>query len=221
MNFHNRNTKYVIRGFRAAVLYAGLILAWSAVCGQDVMAAGPGVGNGAASSNTGSGSYEYPGWNGSGNAYVSGPGGGFDSTYWGDWDDWYNDWYDDWYDGDDDDDPGYSYQPGWRYSPDGWWFQYPDGSWPANGWLYIRGSWYRFGQSGHLILGWHKEGDGSWYYLNPVDDGTLGAMRTGWQLVDGKAYYFSPKADGGQGKLLTNTTTPDGYQVGADGALVQ
>ena len=63
--------------------------------------------------------------------------------------------------------------------------------------------------------------DGYRYYLNPVDDGSLGAMRVGWQIIGGKAYYFNGSSDGTYGALLTNTTTPDGYRVGADGAMVR
>ena len=65
--------------------------------------------------------------------------------------------------------------------------------------------------------------DADWnrYYLNPVDDGTLGMMRTGWQVIDGKSYYFNTQSDGTMGRLYVDTTTPDGYRVGADGAMVQ
>ena len=73
---------------------------------------------------------------------------------------------------------------------------------------------------GHLKTGWLDK-DGYRYYLNPVDDGSLGAMRVGWQIIGGKAYYFNGSSDGTYGALLTNTTTPDGYRVGADGAMVR
>ena len=46
-------------------------------------------------------------------------------------------------------------------------------------------------------------------------------MRVGWQIIGGKAYYFNGSSDGTYGALLTNTTTPDGYRVGADGAMVR
>ena len=42
-------------------------------------------------------------------------------------------------------------------------------------------------------------------------------MATGWVDWNGKRYY----CDAADGKMLVNTTTPDGYTVGADGALVQ
>ncbi len=72
-----------------------------------------------------------------------------------------------------------------------------------------------------MLTGWYTDEGGLRYYLNPVDDGTLGTMRIGWQIVDGKAYYFNTMSDGYKGRLLINTTTPDGYKVGADGAWIQ
>lgn len=151
----------------------------------------------------------------------------FDPGYWGYWDD---DYWDDWDDDDDDDDydwwyynggPGVQYGQGWRYSPNGWWFQLYGGSWLSNGWQLIHSRWYRFDGSGYMITGWFTDSDGNRYYMNPVDDGTLGMMRTGWQVIDGKSYYFNPQSDGTMGRLYVNTTTPDGYQVGADGALIR
>lgn len=152
---------------------------------------------------------DYPGFNGSGTKQ-NGPIEGSVS-------------YDCWYDDEDSDDEGgpgaYSYKRGWRYSPGGWWFQYSDGSWPSNGWKYIDGRWYMFDIGGHMMTGWYTDGNGYKFYLNPTDDGTLGAMRTGWQIVDGKAYYFNTMSDGTQGRMLVNTTTPDGYHAGTDGIV--
>lgn len=51
-----------------------------------------------------------------------------------------------------------------------------------------------------------------WYYQN--DDGSY--QKNGWfQDRDGKWYYFDAN-----GYMLANTTTPDGYQVGNDGAMI-
>ena len=115
---------------------------------------------------------------------------------------------------------GGPYDRGWRYTPDGWWYRFDDGSWPANEWACIDSRWYYFNEGGHLRTGWLDK-DGYRYYLNPVDDGSLGAMRVGWQIIGGKAYYFNGSSDGMYGALLINTTTPDGYRVGADGAMVR
>ena len=51
-----------------------------------------------------------------------------------------------------------------------------------------------------------------WWYLN--DDGSWPS--DGWQLIGGKYYYFNSS-----GYMLADTTTPDGYRVGADGAWIQ
>ena len=57
---------------------------------------------------------------------------------------------------------------------------------------------------------WKQEGT-TWKYQQ--DDGTY--CNNGWQWIDGKCYYFD-----GNGYMLSNTTTPDGYQVDASGAWV-
>lgn len=57
---------------------------------------------------------------------------------------------------------------------------------------------------------WQQDSTG-WWYQN--DDGSYPASQ--WQEIEGKHYYF-----GVDGYMLSNTTTPDGYQVGADGAWV-
>jgi glucan-binding YG repeat protein len=77
--------------------------------------------------------------------------------------------------------------------------------------------------------GWQKDSTG-WRYLTPggypandwIRDNQhwfwfdeQGYMVTGWRLIGGKWYYFN-----GGGEMLENTTTPDGYSVGADGALL-
>lgn len=74
--------------------------------------------------------------------------------------------------------------------------------------------------------GWYYE-DGIWYLLDSDGD-----ERTGWQQVNGTWYYLSESGAmarnqwvgnyylGADGAMLTNTTTPDGYQVGADGAWI-
>ena len=57
--------------------------------------------------------------------------------------------------------------------------------------------------------------------MHNVSDGTLGHMYTGWHQISGKWYYFSTVAGGQLGAMLSNTTTPDGFQLGADGAWIQ
>lgn len=57
---------------------------------------------------------------------------------------------------------------------------------------------------------WMQDATG-WWYQN--DDG--GHTAGNWQTIDSKMYYF-----GADGYMLANTITPDGYQVGADGAAI-
>ena len=59
---------------------------------------------------------------------------------------------------------------------------------------------------------WKHESDGRWRYQN--EDGSYSSGQ--WQEINGKQYYF-----GADGYMMANTTTPDGYQVGDDGAWIQ
>lgn len=60
-----------------------------------------------------------------------------------------------------------------------------------------------------VYAGAWSQADGSWRYQK--DDGSYAR---GWmQSTDGKWYYFDAN-----GRMLTDTVTPDGYQVGPDGA---
>lgn len=56
---------------------------------------------------------------------------------------------------------------------------------------------------------WKQEGS-TWKYQN--DDGSFAA---GWNWIGGKCYYFDAS-----GNMLSNTTTPDGYQVNENGEWV-
>ena len=63
---------------------------------------------------------------------------------------------------------------------------------------------------------------GCWYYFDPVS----GLMRTGWQNINEKDYYLNPGVIAAGsfsvpvGALFTDTTTPDGFRVDANGARV-
>lgn len=113
----------------------------------------------------------------------------------------------------------------WILDATGWWIRLKDGTYPVNTWMYLDYNgvykWYRFDAAGYMSTGWYTDTDGRKYYLNPVSDGTKGAMLTGWQFIDGFWYYFNPVSDGTQGALLVNTTTPDGYVVNANGQWIQ
>lgn len=72
-----------------------------------------------------------------------------------------------------------------------------------------------------MVTGWFTDVAGNRYFLNPLSDGTLGRMMTGWVWIMDefgvqRCYYFNPNSDGYRGKLLTNTIV-EGYTVDADG----
>lgn len=60
-----------------------------------------------------------------------------------------------------------------------------------------------------MVLNDWREIDDEWYYFG--DDGI--SKQSTWVEIGGKWYYFDSWS-----KMLRDTTTPDGYQVGADGA---
>ena len=127
-------------------------------------------------------------------------------------------------------------------SADGW-YHFNSYGLMDTGWFKDEaGNWYycnteKDGFQGKMKTGWaYEPTDKNWYYLDPVS----GMMRTGWVEIDGKWYYFAAQAteptysydakaeqwnhiDNGvkpMGSMYANTTTPDGYKVGADGAWV-
>ena len=55
------------------------------------------------------------------------------------------------------------------------------------------------------------EDDTGWWYQNSDNS----YVKSGWYWIDGKSYFFSDS-----GYILTNTKTPDGYDVNASGAWV-
>lgn len=75
---------------------------------------------------------------------------------------------------------------------------------------------------------WKQDNIGYWYQN---DDNSY--PKNTWQAIDKKLYFFKDNgymADnqwvgnyyvGADGAMLTNTTTPDGYKVGADGVWIQ
>lgn len=119
----------------------------------------------------------------------------------------------------------------------GIWTQAADGRWLftaertyVNEWAYInnpyagalqpKASWFRFDANGYMVTGWFLDGDGNWYYLNPLSDGTKGKMIEGWHQIQGEWYYFNPVSDGTRGKLMVNTVIQGIYPVDADGKWI-
>ena len=94
----------------------------------------------------------------------------------------------------------------WLYDNGSWYYLKDSGS-MATGWLKDGGTWYYLKDSGSMATGWIKD-NGSWYYLKDS-----GAMATGWSKDNGKWYYLASS-----GNMLSNTRTPDGYYVDANGA---
>ena len=123
---------------------------------------------------------------------------------------------------------GYS---SWVSDNTGWWLKYADGSYAKGSittdaagkqieiphWEFINGKWFAFGASGYIITGWIYDPVYKYWFYIDVNRGML----TSWQLLNNKWYYFNPVSDGTRGRLFVNTTTPDGYKVGADGAWIQ
>lgn len=112
----------------------------------------------------------------------------------------------------------------WKQDLVGWWYCYPDKTFPNNGWAYLSfngtENWYYFDEKGYMLDGWVTH-DGSVYYLSTTSDGTRGQMYTGWRLIDGRWYYFNPQSGGPMGALLVNDIAPGGYVVGGDGGWIQ
>lgn len=126
------------------------------------------------------------------------------------------------------------YVDGWKQIGNFWFFFNADGTAKQNEWFQDGSNWYYCGNSCVAYSGWGKV-DGSWYYFSKANvmctgwirpsnsyyylDPTSGKMVTGWAQIGGKWYYFSTDSNN-LGAMLTSTTTPDGYQVGADGAMI-
>jgi glucan-binding YG repeat protein len=93
---------------------------------------------------------------------------------------------------------------------DGAWYYLNANGIMQTGWVNDNGTWYFLTGSGAMKTGWVND-NGTWYFLK-----SSGAMATGW-VQDGGAWYYLNAS----GAMLANTTTPDGYFVGANGAWVK
>ena len=95
-------------------------------------------------------------------------------------------------------------------------------------WIYIQGeelskgwiedakakNWYFMNGKGIMEIGWLKDKDDKWYYLNTISDGSKGSMKIGWNKINNEWYYLQ-----NDGVLAVNTII-DGYLVGSDGKLI-
>ena len=119
----------------------------------------------------------------------------------------------------------------WESLPDGRWrLNQPDGQPVSSQWGYVDGKTYLLDMYGIMQTGWQKV-NGSWYYFN-----STGAMQTGWLLKEGKYYFLNSDGhmatgwvnslgywyyfDSATGVMQTNTYTPDGRYVNAEGVLI-
>lgn len=94
----------------------------------------------------------------------------------------------------------------WNVNATGWWYTYSDGSYPIGCWRMIDNEWYHFDAQGYMETGWIQDGT-AWYYLKQS-----GAMAKNCWVSN---YYV-----GENGIMYTNSRTPDGYYVGADGLWI-
>lgn len=108
--------------------------------------------------------------------------------------------------------PSGSVQPGWKQDGKGWYYIKQNGSRAAGEWLDLKGTEYWIDPDGYMATGWRQFTNGAWYYF--YSNGAMAANR--WVQDQGKWFYL-----GSQGAMLTATRTPDGYQVGADGAWIR
>lgn len=105
-------------------------------------------------------------------------------------------------------------QPGtWILDKNGNWRYYSSGSnYYSNEWKYLEYNgtfcWYYFGSDGYVKTGWFADNTGKWYYLNPVSNGTRGAMQTGWLTdpQDGNRYYLDTQT----GQMASGWVNVDG-----------
>ena len=109
--------------------------------------------------------------------------------------------------------PAEDLSSGWHQKDGGWYYVREDGTRVKGTRLTIEGYDYWFGEDGNMITGWYHAADDGWYYLRP----SFGGMKKStWLQDNGKWYYL-----GDDGRMLTNTVTPDGYHVGADGVCLE
>ncbi len=99
---------------------------------------------------------------------------------------------------------------GWSKDGKGWTYRDTNNNTLKKQWKSIGNKWYFFDDDGYMKTGWFQN-NGKWYYCN-----TDGEMKTGW-IQDGDKWYYCNES----GEMLADTTTPDGYRVGPDGAWMR
>lgn len=92
-----------------------------------------------------------------------------------------------------------------------WYYVKSDGSRYESSWAKIGGVWYWFGGSGKMAENQWLKLNGKWYYFS--GSGAMEANK--WLRSEAYWYYL-----GSDGAMLTNTVTPDGYQVDGEGRRI-
>jgi len=110
---------------------------------------------------------------------------------------------------------------GWQMINGNWYYMDPNNrnKVTVSSWKDINGKRYHFNENGIMQTGWITDIDGNQYFLSR-DAATIGIMQTGWiENNPGKWYWCNTGALNTipVGALLVNSTTPDGYPVGANG----
>jgi hypothetical protein len=76
-------------------------------------------------------------------------------------------------------------KPEWKQDDTGWWYRYPDGSYPKNEWKFIDNEWYFFNEKGYMQTGWIQT-KGVWYYCN--EKGKM--LKSTWLEYNGQWYFL-------------------------------
>ncbi len=108
--------------------------------------------------------------------------------------------------------PGAAVQTGWVQNGDAWSYIKANGLRASNELITADGTAYWFDSDAVMAKGW-RQIDGQWRYFR--SDGSMAVNYWTKRDAAGKTYYLDAN-----GVMLTNTTTPDGYRVGADGAWI-
>lgn len=99
----------------------------------------------------------------------------------------------------------------WKKDEKGWWYEKTAGGYLKSEWGRVNGLWYYFNGEGYMATGWLFDGS-KWYFLN--QDGAM--VENSWILNNDRWYFL-----GSGGAMAANTTTPDGWKLGVDGAWIQ
>lgn len=92
--------------------------------------------------------------------------------------------------------PAFAATSGWKQNNTGWWYQNTNGTYKTNTWFQDGSDWYYFDGNGYMVTGWAQDSTMHWYYMNPVSNGKMGVMKTGWVQDGDKWYYLNPLAGG-------------------------